>query len=133
MIHPSAGKFAIAFLMFLAFAAIISCSSLDRDLQAEIEAMATTIETQLDPSLPTSFQTAAKRQARETVKYAETNDPLLRRNVAEMLDTIRHDLDPAIPEAERARLLDHGEAVKKWIDSDARPAYFAQTEPANVP
>ncbi len=112
---------------------LASCTSLDRDLQREIEAMAATIETQLDPSLPASFQSAAKRQARETVKYAETNDPLLRRNVTEMLDTIKHDLDPAIPEADRARLLQHAQAVKKWIDSDQRPAYFAETEPANEP
>ncbi len=116
-------------------AMLASCSSLDRQLQTEIEAMATTIETQLDPGLPDSFRTAAKRQARETVKYAESNDPLLRRNVAEMLDTIRHDLDPGIPEADRRRLLEHAEAVKEWIDSDQRPPYFApaETEAANAP
>lgn len=127
---------AIAFFLLglLGLLAIAGCSSLDRQLQAEIEAMATTIETKLDPGLPASYRTAAQRQASEAVKYAETNDPLLRRNVAEMLDTIRHDLDPALTEAQRGDLLAHAEAVKKWIDSDERPAYFAvKTEPANGP
>ena len=125
---------ALTFIIAM-LALVASCSSLDRDLQVEIEAMATTIEGKLDPDLPASFQDAAKRQARETVKYAESNDPLLRRNVAEMLDTIRHDLDPALPETERRRALEHAEAVKEWIDSDERPGYFQapDTEPANEP
>ena len=124
---------ATVFILAL-LALAVSCSSLNRDLQREIEAMAGTIETKLDPGLPASYRTAAQRQAREAVKYAETNDPLLRRNVAEMLDTIRHDLDPALTEAQRGDLLAHAEAVKKWIDSDERPAYFAgETEPANGP
>ena len=119
----------------LAMLALIGCSSLDRELQGGIESMAATIEARLDPGLPPSFQAAAKKQAAETVKYAECNDPLLRRNVAEMLDTITHDLDPAIPEADRARILAHAEAMNEWIKTGKRPESLnpAETEPGPDP
>ncbi len=127
---------AAPFALFAIFALImlVSCTALDRELQGGIEAMADTIETSMDPALPESFQAAAKRQARETVKYAETNDPLLRRNVKEMLDTIQHDLDPAIPKEDRHRILKHALAVKEWVETGKRPDYFNRppsNEPAN--